>query len=174
MDKLLKGLLRITRIGRESFEAEEIDMDKLMGYVADSFRFIIKEKDIHLDIGSLPTCYGNSFQISQVFSNLIENAIKYSRSEHPRNISIRGYKEKSMAIYCVEDNGIGISPDHQANIFEIFHQLDPSSPGDGLGLTLIKRIVSRHDGDIWVESEENKGTLFFVRLPTEPNKMELI
>ena len=102
-----------------------------------------------------------------MFSNILDNAIKYSDSDRSCVINISGYKEKNQSVYCVEDKGLGIATEHQDKIFEIFHQLEPDRvKGEGMGLTIATKIIERHNGKIWVESELGKGSKFFVSLPS--------
>ena len=84
-------------------------------------------------------------------------------------IKVTGHREHNRVVYCVEDNGIGIAPEHQEKIFNIFHQLDPTVEGDGLGLTIIRRIIEKHEGEIRVESVPDKGSKFYVALPVVAN-----
>jgi len=167
MDSLLSGLLRLSRLGRAALTIEKLDMNTLMSDIAGAFEFQIKDKDAELVIGSLPPCRGDKMQINQVFSNLLDNALKYLDPNRPGVIKITGQEDKRQSIYCIEDNGVGIAPEHQAKIFEIFQQLDPSTTtGEGLGLTIVWQILDRHNGRIWLESEPGKGSKFFVALPT--------
>ncbi|HIE27180.1 TPA: PAS domain S-box protein [Candidatus Poribacteria bacterium] len=166
MDSLLSGLLRLSRLGREALTIQQLDMNRLMSDVAGAFEFQIKEKDVTLQIETLPSCSGDGTQINQVFSNLVDNALKYLDPNRPGIIRISGRKEEGQAVYCVEDNGIGIAAEYQDKIYEIFHRLNPeASAGEGLGLTIARRILDRHGGKIWAESEPGEGSKFFVSLP---------
>jgi len=166
MDSLLSGLLRLAHSASAAIKMEELDMNGLISDVVRTFEFHIKEAGVNLEIHKLPPCKGDMIYVSQVFSNLLGNALKYFHPDRPGIIRISGYKEKNKSVYCVEDNGIGIAPEHQGKIFEIFHQLNPAaSTGEGLGLAIVSRILSKHNGKVWVQSELGKGSKFFVSLP---------
>jgi PAS domain S-box-containing protein len=167
MDMLLRGILSLSRLGRYELTINEIDMNAMMSDIVDSHRFKLNELNIKTDISGLPYCKGDSSQINQVFSNLLDNAVKYTDPEQPGVIHISGYTDKDQSVYCMADNGIGIAADHQDKIFEIFHQLAPNRvKGEGMGLTIAHRIIERHNGKIWVESELGRGSKFFVSLPS--------
>ena len=166
MDSLLSGLLRLSYSSRATIKIEELDMNELISNVVKTFEFRIKGAGVELKMHELPPCKGDTMHVNQVFSNLLDNALKYSHPDRPAIIRISGYKEKDESVYCMEDNGIGIAPEHQEKIFEIFHQLDPTTrAGVGLGLTIVSRILDRHSGKVWVESELGKGSKFFISLP---------
>ncbi|MBI4826841.1 MAG: HAMP domain-containing protein [Nitrospirae bacterium] len=165
MDSLLSGLLRLSRSGQAELHIEKLDMNRLVSDVLDTFKFQFKEKGAAHDVEKLPSCSGDERQINQVFSNLMGNALKYLDPARPGVIKISGYKKDGEVVYCVEDNGIGIPAEHQDRIFEIFHRVQPGKGGEGLGLSIVRKIVERDNGKVWVESVEGKGSRFYVSLP---------
>ncbi len=166
MRLLLEGLTRLSRIGTAAIDIQPISMNKLMKGVTRAMKFQIQDKGVSVTIGELPACLGDVSQIDQVFSNLLDNALKYLKPRRKGRIDISGRIENDMSIYCVEDNGIGVASEHQEKIFEIFYRLEPTGPaGEGLGLTIVRRILDRHNGRIWAESQLGKGSCFFVSMP---------
>ncbi len=168
MDALLTGLLRFSRLGKAALRMESLRMNRLMSSIAQNMEYQLKETGASLVIGKLPDCWGDATQIDQVFSNLLDNALKYRDPERPAIIEVNGQREGEHAIYTVTDSGIGIEENHQSKIFEIFYRLNPgTSQGEGLGLTIAQRIIERHGGSIRVESRTGKGSTFYVSLPTK-------
>ncbi|MGR3176036.1 MAG: ATP-binding protein [Candidatus Scalindua sp.] len=168
MDTLLSGLLRISRMGRVVLAIKQLDMNKLISNIIGTYEYMIKEEKVKVQVGELPSCKGDNAQINQVFSNLLDNALKYLDSDREGIIRISGENKNGHIVYCLEDNGIGIVERQQTKVFEIFHRLNPAGndvAGEGLGLTIISKILDRHGGKIWIESEPGKGSKFFVSLP---------
>jgi signal transduction histidine kinase len=165
MDSLLAGLLKISRLGRAPVSSREVDMNQLLRNVLGTLEFRIKESGVTMNIDPLPPCSGDVGLLDQVFSNLLDNALKYLDPRKPVNITVEGRIEGANAIYTVADNGIGIAPAFQSQIFEIFRRLDVSKPGDGIGLTICSKILDRLDGRIWLHSAPGTGSSFYVSLP---------
>jgi PAS domain S-box-containing protein len=167
MDSLLNGLLRLSRLGRASLVLESLDMEALMGKIISSSAFQIEKSGCRVILEQLQPCFGDATMVNQVFSNLLDNAIKYRSPDRPLEITISSEVYPEGIHYCVADNGIGIPQDQQKQIWEIFHRLDPkATEGEGLGLTMARRMLDRMEGAIWVESEPGTGSQFYVMLPS--------
>lgn len=176
MDKLLMGLLRLSRSGRAALEVTALDMEKMISEIFDSIEFQIRQAGVSVEMGSLPPCRGDAVQVNQVFSNLIDNALKYRDPDRKGRIRVSGRQDGDWCVYTVEDNGIGMDARHRDKIFNIFHRLDPSrGQGEGLGLTIVKRILDRLDGTVSVSSDPGEGSRFYVTLPAcDATKTEAI
>ena len=167
MEQLLNGLLKVSRLGRVQLEMSTIDMNNLVKSIIDSMKFKINETKTFITCLKLPKCIGDVSQVNRVFTNLIDNSLKYLNPKKKTMIKISGRKKNKMSIYCIEDNGIGIPKDKKDKVFEIFYRFDTNinPKGEGIGLTIVKKIVEQHNGSIWVSSEEGKGSKFYISLP---------
>ena len=166
VNTVTSGILRFIRIGQIDIQWERLDMNRLMMGIVSSMEFQLKEKGVVLQIEDLPDCMGDEVLVTQVFANLIDNAQKYLEPSRPGEITISGKTVNGWSAYAITDNGIGISPEHHARIFQVFHRLAPQQEkGEGLGLAIVRRIIERHQGKIEVESSPGKGTTFNVYFP---------
>lgn len=171
MDALLSALLKFSRSGRASLAIEPLNLNSIIKEIVRSFEFQIKEKGVKVNITDMPDCIADKTQVNHVFSNLIENALKFLDPSRPGEIELGGYPSEKNTVYYVKDNGIGIAKDHQSKIFEIFYRLNPKAgTGQGLGMTIVRKVLSRMKGKVWVESEEDKGSTFFFSLPEVKEK----
>jgi two-component system, chemotaxis family, sensor kinase Cph1 len=166
MDSLLTGFLRFSRLGRVALHIQPLAMPRLVQGAADVLKFQAEEANAIVEVGPLPDCLGDPTLVGQVFSNLLDNALKYRHPARRCHISVQGRTEEGRVIYTVQDNGIGIAGEHQPKVFDLFHRLDPKkTQGEGLGLTIAQRVLERQHGQIWLESQPGEGTTFFVSLP---------
>ena len=167
MAELLQGVLRLSWLGRVLLQVEELDMDKLVRGVVDSMREQIEESGAVVKVEKLPRCGGDDEQLGQVFRILLDNALKYLDSARAGEIVISGKAEHGQTVYCVTDNGVGISGSQKEKVFDLFFRMRPDGPiqGRGVGLTIVRRIMGRHGGRVWVESVAGEGSKFFVSVP---------
>lgn len=128
---------------------------------------VMREREAKIVASDLPTILGDPDQIRQVFLQLIDNALKFTPWSTAPRIEISARWQRGVWEFCVSDNGIGIAPEHHQQIFEVFRRLDPDTPGTGMGLATVRKIVERHGGTIEVESSVGEGARFRFSLPPE-------
>jgi len=166
LQQLLRDLLAFSRITRSEFKSDVVNTKNLLQEVLKTIDLEIKEKNAVVSSENMLTAIGDKNLLQLVFQNLILNGIKYNKSTQPE-IKISGKQIERAIVFSVEDNGVGIKPEHQARIFEPFHRLHTKHeyPGTGLGLSICKKIIERLGGKIWVESEFGVGSKFYFSLP---------
>jgi signal transduction histidine kinase len=167
MKMLLDDLLEMSRIGRIETTPVSVSLRVVIAEALDSLAGVIKERtiDIHLP-DTEQMLFGDRPRLCQIWQNLIENAIKYSLDGSIPQIELGVQQVSGETVFFVKDNGIGIDPQYHCKIFGIFEKMDPKSPGAGLGLSMVQRIVEKCGGRVWVESEGcDKGSCFFFTLP---------
>ena len=161
MSDMIDGLLDYSRVESQGDPFDTVDLDAVLDDVLTNLQFKIEETDATVTREPLPTVEGDEGQLQQLFQNLLNNAIDYSGDDPPR-IHVSAAQDGTAWTISVRDEGIGIDPADADRIFEIFqrlHSIDEHA-GSGIGLALCKRIVERHDGEIWVKSEPGEGTTF--------------
>ncbi|MGE5352146.1 MAG: MASE3 domain-containing protein [Acidobacteriota bacterium] len=163
MQLLITGLLKYSRITTHAKEYSPVDCNKVLGSVIKNLEISIRESGARITFGVLPVIMADEVQLTQLFQNLISNAIKFRRNTEIPEIQISSVQKNENWLFAVRDNGIGIDPQYSERIFQIFQRLHTRSeyPGTGIGLAVCKRIVERHGGKIWIESELEKGTTFY-------------
>ncbi len=163
---LIHDLLRYIQLGARPPEPEEVDLEGLVSRVELQLAAAISEKEALLSRRDLPKVMGDPVLLSQLFQNLVSNALKFCRDRRPE-VEVGGREEAGEWVLWVKDNGIGIEPPYHERVFRIFQRLHTREeyPGTGMGLAICKKIVDRHGGRIWVESRGGDGTTFFFTLP---------
>jgi PAS domain S-box-containing protein len=170
MQSLLNDLLELSRIGRIMNLPENVPFGEVVKEAIERVRGQLEAKQVQIKIqNDLPMVYGDRVRLVEVMQNLIDNSTKYSNPASTPCIEI-GAKEaaQGQTIFFVQDNGIGIDPQFHERIFGLFNKLDAKAEGTGIGLTLVKRIIEVHGGNIWVESDLGKGATFYFTLPNNP------
>jgi light-regulated signal transduction histidine kinase (bacteriophytochrome) len=158
-------LLAYARVQTRGKPFEPVDSEFMLKQALTNLKMAIEESGAQITHDSLPAVMGDGSQLVQVFQNLIGNAIKF-RDEKPAQIHISVESKTNEWLFSVRDNGIGIDPQYRERIFAIFQRLHGKQiPGTGIGLSLCRRIVERHGGRIWVESEPGKGSTFYFTIP---------
>jgi PAS domain S-box-containing protein len=180
---IIDALLRLSRAGRVEYQMRIVDTNSNVALVVESMSGSAFESGANITIADLPPVYGDPNAVEQVFANLIGNALKYRDSSRPCEIEI-GFDptEKDVPANCngayfVRDNGLGIAEEFQAKVFQAFKRLHPHvASGDGMGLAIVRRMVERQGGKVWIKSVAGSGSTFFVALPSpvaEPSLGEL-
>lgn len=166
MDGMLRDLLDYSRVSKSSPETKVLQLNEVVDAATDNLRQRISSSHAHLRIDSLPKIMGNYPQFVRLFQNLISNAIKFRGDQSPV-IEISSQRYENGFLISIKDNGIGIEPRHQSEIFALFKRLHSQEeyPGTGIGLAVCKRIVENHKGKIWLESFPGEGTTFYMYFP---------
>ncbi|HWL22071.1 MAG TPA: CHASE3 domain-containing protein [Bradyrhizobium sp.] len=168
MDRLISAILNLTREGRRQFEPEQIETRDLIEGIVATLAHQAAEAQTEIHIEPLPRIVSDRLALEQIFSNLIDNAIKYMKPEIPGKITIRGRTKLGFAIFEVADNGRGIDPKDHRRIFDLFRRAGTQDkPGQGIGLAHVRALVRRLGGTMSVASELNTGSTFTITLPMQ-------
>lgn len=167
MDRLINAILQLSRQGRRQLAPERIDVAQLVGQIRDTLTHRLTDADATLEVaGTLPEVISDRFSLDQIFSNLIENAVKYLRPGVPGRITVSGRREPQRVIYAIADNGRGIDPRDHARVFDLFRRSGAQDkPGEGIGLATVRALVFRLGGTIGVKSNLGQGATFTLSLP---------
>jgi PAS domain S-box-containing protein len=167
MVKLVDDLLAFSRLSDTQHELQEVDLNDLLHHIIDDLQLAIAEKKAHISYAGLPVVKGISFQLGQVFQNLISNSLKFSYPDRPPVVTITSVKDNNR--YCIRyaDNGIGFPENMSQRIFNVFERLHGREKyeGTGIGLAIVKKIIDQHGGQITAEGREGEGAVFYIVLP---------
>ena len=171
MQRLVSDLLVYSRVESQAKKFVLTDPETVLQWVLKGMEQTIKNSDTQLSYGEMPSVYADDVQLSQVFQNLIGNAIKFRGDQAP-TIEIHAAKKGNLCVFSVKDNGIGIEEAYAHRIFQMFQRLHERGQyeGSGIGLAVCRKIVERHGGTIWFESKPGSGSTFFFTLPLKEPK----
>jgi signal transduction histidine kinase len=171
MDRLIMDLLTYSRLTREPMPNERVDLGPLVSEVLARFESELRERGAHVDVsGPFPAVLAHRISLEQVISNLVSNAVKFVAPGIPPRVRITAEKRDDRVRLWVEDNGIGIAPEHRDRIFGVFQQLHSPTrySGTGIGLAIVKRAIERMGGRVGVESEPGNGSRFWIEFKPAP------
>ncbi|OIN58199.1 histidine kinase [Arsenicibacter rosenii] len=167
MTSLIRNILHYSRMGRTELNAQMLDMASMLTILREEIVATEKSRALQLIIKNTPPVYGDHTMVLQIFSNLLSNAVKYTRDKQPAIVIVDGIEHDREVTYSVQDNGIGIDMRQAGKMFELFKRLENAQDyeGSGVGLAILKRILGRHNGKVWFDSEPNRQTTFYVSFP---------
>lgn len=168
MGELIDALLRFARYSRQSLQTRPVQTVELVRKVVDNFNEQLQGRSVELRVGELPDCVADGALLEQVFTNLISNALKFTAGRSETRIEVGSYQQDEEQVYFVKDNGVGFDMRYAERLFGVFQRLHSHSEfeGTGIGLSIVHRIIRRHGGRIWAESQLQQGATFFFSLPT--------
>jgi light-regulated signal transduction histidine kinase (bacteriophytochrome) len=169
MHQLIDGLLAFSRLGRQNLDKQPIATQNMVQRVLDNLAREQPQRVVEVILGKLPECQGDWMLINQVWTNLLSNAFKFTRKKEQGEIEIGARVTPREITFYVRDNGVGIDMSNAQRIFGVFqrfHRPDEYE-GAGVGLAIVQRIIHRHGGIIWVDSQPDQGATFYFTLPIE-------
>jgi len=169
MKQLIEDLLAFSRVGTRARELREVDSGAALAKALSNLRAAQEASGAAVSHDPMPAVIADASQLTQVFQNLIGNAMKFRGAEPPR-IHVGAETRDQVWVFTVKDNGIGLDPQYSDRIFMMFQRLHNKAeyPGTGIGLAICKKIVDRHGGRIWVDSQPGEGSTFGFTLPRQP------
>jgi len=166
MNAFIGDLLLLSRIGRKYDTVEKVDLNNLLCEIIKDLEPLIEKRDTHVVVTDLPTIHVQKTWIKQLFTNLIDNGLKFNKSESPK-VEVQCNEKEKDYLFAVRDNGIGIEEQYLNRIFNLFERLHAKEEyeGTGAGLAICKKIIDNFGGKIWVESTPGEGSTFFFTIP---------
>jgi signal transduction histidine kinase len=171
MRQLINDLLAYARLERSPSTTDNVDCERALASALDNLRVALQESAARVTHGPLPHVRGDEQQIVQLLQNLIGNSIKFHRPDVPPHINLQAAESGDEWTFTLEDNGIGIEPEHRERVFQVFQRLNPREqyPGTGIGLAICRKIVEQHLGRIWIGASMGPGSVFHFTLPKAEN-----
>jgi two-component system, sensor histidine kinase and response regulator len=170
MHRLIDDLLHLARFSRQPLETHTVKMTDLVRRVAANVAQQWRERTVQLQIAELPDCLGDGSLLEHVLTNLLSNAFKFTAQRDPARIEVGAASTASEQVYFIRDNGVGFDMKYAERLFSAFQRLHSQAefPGTGIGLSIVHRIIRRHGGRAWAESELQKGATLYFSLPLAP------
>ena len=167
MNLLIDDLLEYSRVGRQGEILQRTDLNQILESVRALHQSTLETTGASVVWGEMPTIICEKIHIEQVFNNLVSNSLKYSRVNYAPKIEISIEEQPGYWKFSVNDNGTGIDPENYSVIFDLFRRADsdPEKSGSGIGLAICKKVVEKHNGEIWVESKKGEGSTFYFTIP---------
>jgi len=166
MGDQIDDLLTLSRVGRREMNRVSVDVSALAREAFnDLCRARPEAEDVVFEVEDLPEAYADRSMLRHVFTNLLSNALKFTRQEETPRIEVGGRMRNGMNVYFVRDNGIGFDPERADEMFGVFERLHEDVDGTGVGLALVERVLRRHEGEVWAEGVEGEGATIFFTLP---------
>jgi signal transduction histidine kinase len=173
MDRLINSILKLSREGNRTFNPEYVSMDGLLKTITDSVSHQAAENDVEIILEPLPPLKSDRLALEQIFSNLVDNGLKYTQPGRPGQLRIRGRIHQAQVVYEVEDNGRGIAAEDHQRVFDLFRRAGlQDQRGEGIGLAHVRALVRRLGGYMALKSEPGIGTTFIVTLPRRMQETE--
>ncbi len=172
MAQLIDDILAFSRLGRKDMVAQDVDMEGLAKASAADIAPAWTGREVKLDIGKLPRAQGDAAMLRQVWVNLLGNAVKFTRPQSPALINVGSIRENNETVYYVKDNGVGFDMQYADKLFGVFQRLHGPAEfeGTGIGLAIVKRIITRHGGKVWAEGKIKEGATIYFTLPIGERK----
>lgn len=173
MGKLIDDLLQFARVGRTEVRREKIDMQSLVHSTIAAVTSELRDRDVEWRVDILPEVLADASMIRQVMTNLVSNAVKYSRPRPHAVIEVGARRQNGEIIFHVRDNGVGFEPKYASKLFGVFQRLHRSDEfeGTGIGLANVRRVIHKHGGKTWAESAPEAGATFYFTLPVSPQSL---
>ncbi|MHB1260102.1 MAG: sensor histidine kinase [Thermoplasmatota archaeon] len=167
MGHLIDDLLAFSRLGKQPMAVQPVEPDRLVRQVLEELKPLQQGRSVNIRIARLPACNADPGLLRQVYTNLLSNALKYSRARPKAEIDV-GWTDEGGGAYFVKDNGVGFDMKHATNLFGVFQRLHRAEDyeGTGVGLAIVQRIVHRHGGRIWADAAVDQGATFSFTIPT--------
>ncbi|HKL35036.1 MAG TPA: ATP-binding protein [Salegentibacter sp.] len=169
MGDLIDNLLDFSRLSKQNFFRVSVSVEEIVRDIITEQNNLEPEREITVDMQDLPAIKGDKNMLKQLFFNLISNAFKYTGKRERAVIEIGSYLEAAQQVYYVRDNGAGFDPRYYNKLFGVFQRLHSSNEfdGTGVGLAIVQKIVSKHNGKVWADGKVGEGACFYVSLPTD-------